>query len=56
MEITKNLVSEDKYGIKCPYTMEPIGITVHNTGNSASADNEIAYMIGNDKGCHTTTL
>lgn len=47
MEITKNLVSEDKYGIKCPYTMEPIGITVHNTGNSASATNEIAYMIGN---------
>ena len=49
MEITKNLVTEGKYGIKCPYTMEPIGITVHNTGNSASADNEIAYMIGNDK-------
>lgn len=49
MEITKNLVSEDKYGIKCPYTMEPIGITVHNTGNSASADNEIAYMISNDR-------
>jgi hypothetical protein len=49
MEITKNLVSEDKYGIKCPYTMNPVGITVHNTGNSASADNEIAYMISNDR-------
>lgn len=47
--ITKNLVSEDKYGIKCPYAMEPVGITVHNTGNSASADNEIAYMISNDR-------
>ena len=47
--ITKNLVSEDKYGIKCPYTMNPVGITVHNTGNSASADNEIAYMISNDR-------
>lgn len=49
MEITKNLVSEDKYGIKCPYAMEPVGITVHNTGNSASADSEIAYMISNDR-------
>ena len=49
MEITKNLVTEGKYGIKCPYTMEPVGITVHNTGNSASATNEIAYMIGNDR-------
>lgn len=47
--ITKNLVSEDKYGIKCPYTMNPVGITVHNTGNSASADSEIAYMISNDR-------
>ena len=35
MEITKNLVTEDKYGIKCPYTMNPVGITVNNTGNSA---------------------
>lgn len=47
-EIIKNLVTEDKYGIKCPYSMEPIGITVHNTANSASADAEITYMISND--------
>lgn len=48
MEITKNLVSEDKYGIKCPYAMEPVGITVHNTANSASADAEVSYMISNN--------
>lgn len=29
--------------------MNPVGITVHNTGNSASADSEIAYMISNDR-------
>lgn len=44
----ENLVSESKWGIKCPYPMNPTYITVHNTANDASADNEIAYMIGND--------
>ena len=48
VEIIENLVLQDKYRLKCPYTMNPIGITVHNTANSASADAEIAYMIGND--------
>lgn len=46
--ITKNLVTEGKYGIKCPYAMEPVGITVHNTANSASADAEVSYMISNN--------
>lgn len=49
MEIIKRFVSKEKYSIKCPYTLSPIGITVHNTANSASAANEIAYMAGNDK-------
>ena len=44
----QNLVSSSKYSIKCPYTMSPIGICVHNTSNSASADAEIRYMIGNN--------
>lgn len=48
VEIIKNLVAEDKYGVKCPCGMEPIGITVHNTGNCASARNEIAYMLNNN--------
>lgn len=49
MNITKNIVSKDKYHIKCPYSMTPTRIVVHNTANDASARNEIAYMIGNDQ-------
>lgn len=48
VSIRQNLVSADKYSIKCPYTMEAEGITVHNTANDASAENEIAYMIRNN--------
>lgn len=48
MEIRKNLVDPSKYGIKCPYTMTPEFITVHNTYNDATAANEVAYMIRND--------
>ena len=48
MNIIKNLVSKDKYNIKCPYSMTPTRIVVHNTYNDASAKNEIAYMIRNN--------
>ncbi|EJR82897.1 hypothetical protein IK7_02171 [Bacillus cereus VD156] len=48
MEIRKNLVDASKYGTKCPYTMDPEFITVHNTYNDATANNEVAYMIRND--------
>lgn len=48
MEIKQNLVDKSKYDIKCPYTMIPEYITIHNTYNDASAANEIAYMIRND--------
>ena len=44
----QNLVSSSKYSIKCPYSMTPQYITIHNTSNSASAKNEIAYMISNN--------
>ena len=37
-----------KYKIKCPYVTDKIGITVHNTANSAPAVNEIKYMINNN--------
>lgn len=37
-----------KYSIKCPYDMNPEGITIHNTANDASAMAEISYMIGNN--------
>ena len=40
---------ESKYGIKCPYITDKIGITVHNTANSAPASNEIRYMINNNE-------
>lgn len=41
-------VPESKYSIKCPNTMTPIGICVHNTGNNAAAINEAKYMCSNN--------
>lgn len=46
--LIQRLISSDKYGIKCPYVMDPIGICIHNTANDASAANEIAYMQRNN--------
>ena len=48
MKIIKNIVPENKYNIKCPYTMKPTRIVVHYTANDASALNEIAYMTNNN--------
>lgn len=39
---------KDKYNIKCPYTMKPEFVVIHNTANNASAQNEIAYMHRNN--------
>ena len=47
MKITKNLCPQGKWSIKCPYSMVPRYIVVHNTANDASARNEVAYMLGN---------
>lgn len=47
-QITINMPTS-KYGIKCPYSMVPECIVVHNTANDASAQNEIKYMQRNDK-------
>jgi N-acetylmuramoyl-L-alanine amidase CwlA len=49
MNLIKNIVPSEKYGIKCPYTMRASRIVVHNTANDASARNEISYMIGNNQ-------
>ena len=49
MNIIKNLVPQEKYNVKCPYSMIPERIVVHNTANDASARNEIAYMISNNQ-------
>lgn len=48
MKIVQNLVPASKYSIKCPYSMTPEFIVVHNTANDASAANEVAYMISNN--------
>lgn len=48
MEIRQMLVDKSKYNIKCPYSMTPKFIIVHNTENDASADNEISYMRNNN--------
>lgn len=47
MTIKQNIVPSSKYSLKCPYTMTPIGLCVHNTANDASAKNEISYMVSN---------
>lgn len=33
-----------QYNTKAPYAMKPVGVTIHETDNEASAVNEIAYM------------
>ena len=48
MNIVKNLVSQSKYSVKCPYSMTPEFVVVHNTANDATAQNEIKYMISNN--------
>ncbi len=48
MKITKNIVSDSKYSIKCPFPMDAEFIVVHNTANDASAANEVKYMINNN--------
>ena len=45
--IKQNLVAQDIYSIKCPYSMTAEFIVVHNTANDATAENEVAYMIRN---------
>lgn len=49
VEIKKNLATTDKYSIKCPYTMKPKYVVIHNTANDAPAANEVSYMLRNDK-------
>lgn len=48
LKITKMLVKESKYSIKCPYKMDAETVTMHETENDASAMSEISYMIGNN--------
>ena len=44
----QKLVSSNKYSIKCPFSMKPRYVVVHNTYNDASAEREVNYMINNN--------
>lgn len=48
VNVRQLLVPGSKYNIKCPYQMVTDSITVHNTANDATAENEVKYMIGNN--------
>ena len=48
LNVIQNLVPPNKYHYKCPYTMTPQFIVVHNTANDASAQAEIKYMLSNN--------
>ncbi len=48
LNIIQRLVPVEKYGLKCPYKMNPTCYVVHNTANDATARSEINYMISND--------
>ena len=48
VKIIKVECPKDKLSIKCPNTMTPTRIVIHNTANDASAENEIAYMHTNN--------
>ena len=49
VELRKVECPSEKVEIKCPYAMTPTRIVIHNTANDASAANEIAYMLSNNK-------
>src|SRR5699024_8382190 len=39
---------QNKYYLKAPYAMTPSTLTIHETDNNASADNEASYMLSNN--------
>lgn len=48
VKVNRQMCPESKYSIKCPYSMKAEYITIHNTANSASAKNEVSYMLNNN--------
>lgn len=48
LTVRKIQMPYDKYAIKCPRTMNPTRLVIHNTANDASAANEIKYMQSNN--------
>lgn len=49
LNIIKKECPENRIKIKCPYSMTPTRIVIHNTANDASAASEISYMHKNRK-------
>lgn len=49
MIIKQRLCPSRLYYCKCPHSMTPSYITIHNTANDASASNEINYMLSNTR-------
>ncbi len=47
MNIRKIECPAHKIDLKCPFSMKPTRIVIHNTANDASAENEIRYMHSN---------
>lgn len=47
ISVRQKLVDSSKYSLKCPNAMTAQYITIHNTYNDASANNEVQYMITN---------
>lgn len=45
----QQICPESNWSNKCPYLMTAEAVTVHNTANDASAENEISYMNRNTK-------
>lgn len=46
-ELIKRFIPTNKHKLKATYSMAPQYITVHNTANDASAENEVKYMTNN---------
>lgn len=47
MKVTQKLIPSSKHSIKSPFGMTAEYITIHNTYNDASAQNEVSYMTTN---------
>lgn len=48
VSVREKLCSPSMYYIKCPFVTKKKFVVIHNTANSASAENEVSYMIRND--------
>ena len=53
MKIEEKYIPSKLYPVKSPYEMTPQYITIHNTANDASADNEYTYMTKTNAGSST---